>query len=292
MDRAAWNRAIGALRRVLGVGLSWVLVWFVILALFQFPDPESLTPGQMLRGLGLVAFLGIPFGVAHEIAGRGRNAGELSLVRTLVSAFLACALQQAVYLGYLEYRAPDPDFGLESGVQLALAMCVFGQFVTLVWYAVGRSADALFLRGQPSRLPGPLVLLAAIDFAVVLLACWLGNEATFFQHPSVWESSGAIVLTAAVTVVCFHGCGMYQPLERVGRAQLLAIAQTTAISFLIVALLLVAFQASANDDRASGRHAFPGLSLPMAFACLFPLTVASRLVWCGVMERLRRHRVS
>jgi FlaA1/EpsC-like NDP-sugar epimerase len=131
-----------------------------------------------------------------------------------------------------------------------------------------------------------MALLVVIDFVVIPLACWLGNATTFFDHPSVWEYSGSILLTATATVVCFYGCGMYHPPRRVGREQVLAIALTTAISFLIMFMVIAVLQVGGDP----GRDVFPGLSLPMAFAYLFVLTVASRLAWVSVIEHMPSHR--
>jgi hypothetical protein len=137
----------------LGVGLTWALVWLAFWAslrvLFRSPALESATPGQLVRGFVFTALLlGIPFGVALEIASRGRRASELSLVRTLTCACLACALVQILQMLYFDR---DLGLGLGGSVRLALAWCVFGQFVTILWHAAARGgARALALLGRPT----------------------------------------------------------------------------------------------------------------------------------------------
>ena len=118
--------------------------------LFRISSLESPSPGELVRGFVLTGLLlGIPFGVALVIASRGRRASELSLVRTLTCAFLACALVQVLQMLYFEHRALG--LGLGGSVRLALAWCVFGQFVTIVWHAAARGgARALALLGRPT----------------------------------------------------------------------------------------------------------------------------------------------
>ena len=160
LDRAAMTRRLrfggllGIVGRVLGIGLSWALAWLVVWvsfdALVQFPPSDRVSPGEMALRLGLTGLLmGIPVGVAHEVAGRERRASEFSLTRTLVCAFLACAFEQILFVGYREYRDPGLGLGLGTSVRVALAACVFGQFVTMVWYAlVCGGTRALALTGR------------------------------------------------------------------------------------------------------------------------------------------------
>lgn len=300
MNRAVWDRAIGALRRVLGIGLSWVLVWLVFLASLGMPiQPESITPGELVRRLVLGGLLlGIPFGVALEIAGRGRRASELSLVRTLTCAFLACALVQTLQMLYFEHR--DLGLGLGGSVRLALAGCVFGQFVTLVWYAAVRGgARARVARHFETPKVSVQVL---IDLALVLLACWLGfvtsEYSAYRGDTSLRQYRGIILLTAAVTVGCFYCCGMYRPPKsRIDRERLVGITLSTAISFLVVFLSLVMLQATRNPHLVKlsrmldlGPHSLPGGSL-LAFPYLFALLVASRLAWFRVIDRTHRRGI-
>jgi hypothetical protein len=76
--------------------------------------------------------VGVVFGLGLTQAGRRTSISDATLVRSLVWAFVACALVHCLHIGIFLY----PEIGLETGLRVVIAGCVFGQFVTMLWLLV------------------------------------------------------------------------------------------------------------------------------------------------------------
>ncbi len=126
------------LRRVLGIGLAWAILWGVfwttLFSIIGIVDPDSIDPGDemaviILGSMGLLT--GVVFGILLSIGSRSRTNIDLSLTRVAVQGILATAVVQ---LGYLDHG----DLGLAHNIRMALLFCAFGGVVTLVWLATAR----------------------------------------------------------------------------------------------------------------------------------------------------------
>jgi hypothetical protein len=77
----AVRNSIGAVRRVLGIGLAWATLWLalwrIVVVIIGVLDPDSIDPDDgpmvmlsVLRPMGL--FTGVAFGILLSMANRGR----------------------------------------------------------------------------------------------------------------------------------------------------------------------------------------------------------------------------
>ena len=88
------NGVISSLPRVLGIGLSWTILWGVFWAIVAViigvVDPDSLDPGEgpmavaILGSMGLLS--GVAFGVLLFIDSRSRPSVDLSPGRVALSS--------------------------------------------------------------------------------------------------------------------------------------------------------------------------------------------------------------
>lgn len=134
------NNAISTLRRVLGIGLAWAILWLaawaIVVVVIRIVDPDSIDAGEgpmvmatILGPMGL--FSGIAFGLLLSIWGRGRNAIDHSLIHVAGLGILGSAIVQLAYLDH-------GDLGLAANIKMALLFCVLGGVVTTVWLVMAR----------------------------------------------------------------------------------------------------------------------------------------------------------
>jgi len=166
------------------------------------------------------------------------------------------------------------------------------------------------------RFYEPLMLSAQvlIDLAVVLLACWLGyqlREYVAWREPTrLSDYREVFLLTAAVSLLCFHAFGMYSPLKSLlNIEEFKAIAKSTLTSFLVVHVLLVFLRATNIPDKgafrylvtvhrlvdlqidAEGYWRFSRMAIVLAFAFILVLTIASRFASFKVIQLLHRRGI-
>lgn len=98
------NHETSTLRRVLGIGLAWAILWL---------------------------FSGVAFGTLLSIGDRGRTIAGLSLIRVAGWGTLGCAIVQLAYLNH-------GDVGLAANIKMALLFCAFGGGVTVVRLVMAR----------------------------------------------------------------------------------------------------------------------------------------------------------
>jgi len=165
----------------------------------------------------------------------------------------------------------------------------------------------------------PLVLSVQVlvDLAVILLACYAGyelREYLFWGRPtdlSVYRE--IFLLTAAVTLVCFHAFGMYSPLKSLlNIEEFKAIAKSSIVSFLVVHMLLVLLRGTTNlpdkgiykyllrlhhvIDLETGTDDIPlwpfsRITLVTAFLMIFVFTTVSRFISFRAIQYLHRRGV-
>ena len=127
------------LRRVVGIGAGWAIVWLLFWTVVGLTiaavDPDSIDPGEpvmmvvILGPMGLLS--GIVFAVLLSIRDRGRTEAGFSVMRSVGSGILGCAIVQVAYLGH-------GDQGLAANIQVALLFSGFGGLVTMVWLVMAR----------------------------------------------------------------------------------------------------------------------------------------------------------
>jgi len=163
--------------------------------------------------------------------------------------------------------------------------------------------------------PLMLSVQVLIDLAVVLLACWLGYEVreyVFWARPTPLAVYREIfLLTAAVTLVCFHAFGMYSPLKSLlNIEEFKAIAKATLTSFLVVHVLLVFLRTATLPDKGAYRYLLPlhrlvdlhteadpslwsfsRLAVVLAFVFILLFTTASRFASFKVIQLLHRRGI-
>jgi hypothetical protein len=128
------DNVIGAPKRVLGIALTWAIVWLafwtILAGIIAVVDPDSIDPGEgamffvLFGPMGL--FSGIAFGILLSMAGRGRAAGGLSPINVAALGMLGCALVQLGCLGH-------GDQGLAANIMMALLFSAVACVVTLGW---------------------------------------------------------------------------------------------------------------------------------------------------------------
>jgi len=133
------NEAIKSLRRVLGIGMAWAMVWLafwtIIGGIIAVVDPDSIDPGEgtmfivIFGPMGLLS--GVAFGILLSIAGRVKTLTDLSIARVAAWGILGTAIVQVGYLGH-------GDQGLAANVTMALLFSASGGLVTTVWLVMAR----------------------------------------------------------------------------------------------------------------------------------------------------------
>jgi hypothetical protein len=129
------------LKRVLGIGVSWALVWLVcwtlVAAVSGAVDPDSIDPGEgwmfflVFGPMGVLT--GIVFGALlswRRQPGAPGAAGP-ALIVVVGNGLLATALVQVLYLGH-------GDQGLFANVMMALLFTAIGGAVTAAWLPAER----------------------------------------------------------------------------------------------------------------------------------------------------------
>lgn len=133
-------KAIRTLRRVLGIGLAWAILWgafwTIVMVIIGIVDPDSIDPGDSsaaaaaLGSMGL--FSGVLFGMLLSIGSRGRADIEPSLARVIAWGVLGSAIVQLAYLGH-------GDQGLAANIKMALLFSALGGVVTGAWLLMTRT---------------------------------------------------------------------------------------------------------------------------------------------------------
>jgi hypothetical protein len=132
---------MNGLRRVLGIGVGWGIVWLacwaIVITVIGIFDPDSIDPGEgpmvMLTILGPMGFLsGVAVGTLLTIGARGRTAVHPSVVRSGWQGFLGTAIVQMAYLGH-------GDAGLLANLRMALLFSVIGSVVTVACLFLART---------------------------------------------------------------------------------------------------------------------------------------------------------
>lgn len=161
----------------------------------------------------------------------------------------------------------------------------------------------------------PLLLLAQVlvDLLVVLLACWsayhlgraLGGVAAGLSvevYRELWA------LTAAVSLVTFHGFGMYSPVKSLLNVEeFKAIWKATVTSFLVVFTLTVLLRSTTQAaegpifgplvalhkaiDLEIDPNAFSRVTTLIAFALIFLFTMVSRFFSFKFIQHLHRRGI-
>jgi hypothetical protein len=135
------NEASRNLRRVLGIGLAWAILWTtlwaIVVVIIGIVDPDSIDPGEgpmvavaILGPMGLLS--GVAFGALSSIVAHGRTSADLSLMRAAALGILGSAIVQLAYLGH-------GDQGLAANIKMALLFSVIGGGITVVWLVISRS---------------------------------------------------------------------------------------------------------------------------------------------------------
>ncbi len=128
------DNVISAPKRVLGIGLTWAIVWLafwtILGGIIAVIDPDSIDPGEgamlfvIFGPMGL--FSGVTFGILLSMARRARTAGDQSPIHVAAWGMLGCAIVQLGYLGH-------GDQGLAANIMMALLFSAVGGVVTLMW---------------------------------------------------------------------------------------------------------------------------------------------------------------
>jgi exopolysaccharide biosynthesis polyprenyl glycosylphosphotransferase len=163
----------------------------------------------------------------------------------------------------------------------------------------------------------PLVLSVQvlIDLAVVLIACRLGWQIrewlAYTAGPPLVDYREVFLLTAAVTLVCFHSYSMYSPLKSLlNIEEFKAITKSTLTSFLVLHALLVMLRTATLPKKGiyeillplhhfvdihltneRGDMLFSRLTVVLAFACILMLTTLSRFVSFKAIQWLHRRGI-
>lgn len=125
------------IHRVLGIGLTWGLLWLMIMmcvvGTVRLLDPDSIDPGEgkmfFLIFVPMAILSGIAFSTLVLLGSRGK--GVRSLFRAVLCGFLGSAIVQ---LGYLGHGA----MGLAGNIQMALGFCAFGGLVSVMWLFIAK----------------------------------------------------------------------------------------------------------------------------------------------------------
>ena len=140
----------GKLRRVLGIGLAWGLMWaaaaMILGVIIGIVDPDSIGPGEGPIGIGAIIgpmglFSGVAFALLLSIGADRRVRPGVSLARAVGCGVLGSAIVQLAYLGH-------GDAGLIANIKMALAFCAFGGGVAMAWHVMARKGS----RGRSSLL--------------------------------------------------------------------------------------------------------------------------------------------
>ena len=162
----------------------------------------------------------------------------------------------------------------------------------------------------------PLVLSVQVlvDLAVILLACRVGYELReywFWSEPTDLEVYREIfLLTAAVTLICFHALGMYSPLKSLlNIEEFKAIAKSSIISYLVVHVLIVLLRDTSNlpdkgiysflvplhqlidlggSSEGGPMWLFSRWTMALAFFLIFLFTTISRFISFRAIQNLHR----
>ena len=141
-----------ALRRALGVGLAWAILWLacwaIIFATIAMVDPDIIDPGEgpiavaVFGSMGF--FTGLVFGMLMSIGRRARFPSGLPFAQVAGRGVLATAVVQLAYLGH-------GDQGLVANLGVAALFTAIGGFVTCSWFIVARRRFAP--RWSPPAIP-------------------------------------------------------------------------------------------------------------------------------------------
>lgn len=131
------SNTLNAMRRVLGIGVAWGILWLafwaVVMAVIGILDPDSIDPGEGTMFLTIFGpmgfFSGVAFAILLLLSERRRAAAAPSWVRVAGWGILATAIVQTAYLGH-------GDQGLTANSLLALVFSVLGGGITLIWLVI------------------------------------------------------------------------------------------------------------------------------------------------------------
>jgi exopolysaccharide biosynthesis polyprenyl glycosylphosphotransferase len=163
----------------------------------------------------------------------------------------------------------------------------------------------------------PLILSTQVlvDLAVVLLACWIGYWAresiAWKEGPPLAAYREVFLVTAAVTLVCFHSYGMYRPLKSLlNIEEFKAIAKSTVTSFLVVHALLVLLRTVTLPEKGAygwfvklhrfldihlvdeqGEWMLSRMAVVFGFGFILVLTTASRFASFKTIQWLHRRGI-
>jgi exopolysaccharide biosynthesis polyprenyl glycosylphosphotransferase len=159
--------------------------------------------------------------------------------------------------------------------------------------------------------PVTLSVQVLLDLAVILFACWLGyhtGERFTVNKPTNWSDYRELfLLSAAVSLVCFHAFRMYSPIKSLLNVEeFAAIAKSTLIAFLLVPALLL-FLRSTTVPEGDGQpwiyalHRYidldldPGLyarrALVLSFVYIFLLMNLNRFCTFKLIQTLHRRGI-
>ena len=161
----------------------------------------------------------------------------------------------------------------------------------------------------------PLMLIGQVfvDLAVVLIACGvgyqLGRALGGVARNLSWEDYKELwALIAAVTLVTFHGFGMYSPVKSLLNVEeFKAIAKSTVVSFLVVFTLVVLLRGTRQEAEGPlfgplvGLHrlidlnldpnAFSRVTSLLTFGMIFLFTTISRFFSFKFIQSLHRQGI-
>ncbi len=156
-----------------------------------------------------------------------------------------------------------------------------------------------------------LSLQVMVDLGVVLLACWLGyttREAIYSDQPTQLAAYREIfLLSAAVSLVCFHAFRMYSPIKSLLNVEEFgAIVKSTVAAFFVVPALILFLRSSdpsnlRNEGWIAELHKFieldpdPGrysrLSVLLAFGYIVILMLLNRFIAFKLIQMLHRRGI-
>jgi exopolysaccharide biosynthesis polyprenyl glycosylphosphotransferase len=163
--------------------------------------------------------------------------------------------------------------------------------------------------------PLMLSIQVLVDLVVVWLACYLGWAArewiVYSAGPGFPDHREVFLLTAAVTLVCFHTYGMYSPLKSLlNIEEFKAIAKSTAAAFLVVHALFTILRTATLPSKGiyqfilplhrfvdihmvdlQGEWMFSRLSVLLAFGFILVLTTVSRFCSFKAIQWLHRRGI-
>jgi len=163
--------------------------------------------------------------------------------------------------------------------------------------------------------PLMLSVQVLVDLAVVWLACYLGwlmrETVAYSAGPSFEDHREVFLLTAAVTLVCFHTYGMYSPLKSLlNIEEFKAVAKSSAAAFLVVHSLFTILRTATLSEKGiykillplhrfvdihmvdtQGEWLFSRLSVLLAFGFILVLTTVSRFFSFKAIQWLHRRGV-